>query len=368
MAGVIVNASMRSLLTGTDFGDNIIKSLPDVLAQTVGSALEQEIGNYQQGSAQSNGGPIGTVTVTPEVQMDEPPIPYPSQPIEVASQIPEVTFDDGSSSGTSSDGSGDSATIGDAVTMSRPAVGILGPAITGDSALGNWLNENVPLVGGMLARMGDVANGVYDLATGSFGQGANEIAGGIGGLVQIEAADALATALGAIGKVYVIAEDAINVLTMGKLSFADMSSNGVSEDRPSDFGGALKRFVYDLVIPDYGLQSGPNYGTTQWGDLNAPFLNLADDTARVHDQHLDNGEWVNNQVQPTPPGIVPTGPVGILNFLLGAPVFELSSDSYSADPANQNINKTLDLTHYPTPESLVGYPQTPSPQPWWKNW
>ncbi|MBV8978311.1 MAG: LysM peptidoglycan-binding domain-containing protein [Alphaproteobacteria bacterium] len=88
MAGVIVNASVRSLIGGTDFGDNIVSALPDVLAQTVGSALEQQIVDSQQGSVQSNNGPIGTVTVTPQVQMDDPPIPYTSQPIEVTSQIP----------------------------------------------------------------------------------------------------------------------------------------------------------------------------------------------------------------------------------------------------------------------------------------
>jgi len=39
MAGGIANAATRSLIDGTDFGDNIIAALPDVIAQTVGSVL-----------------------------------------------------------------------------------------------------------------------------------------------------------------------------------------------------------------------------------------------------------------------------------------------------------------------------------------
>jgi len=39
MAGGIANAAARSLVSGTDFGDNIIAALPDILSQTVGNVL-----------------------------------------------------------------------------------------------------------------------------------------------------------------------------------------------------------------------------------------------------------------------------------------------------------------------------------------
>ena len=39
MAGAIAGASARSLATGSDFGDNLIAALPDVLAQTIGSLI-----------------------------------------------------------------------------------------------------------------------------------------------------------------------------------------------------------------------------------------------------------------------------------------------------------------------------------------
>jgi hypothetical protein len=39
MAGGIANAAARTLINGSDFGDNIIAALPDVIANTVGSAI-----------------------------------------------------------------------------------------------------------------------------------------------------------------------------------------------------------------------------------------------------------------------------------------------------------------------------------------
>jgi trimeric autotransporter adhesin len=43
MAGLIANASARSLINGTDFGDNILKGLPDVMGQTIGSAYQAQL-------------------------------------------------------------------------------------------------------------------------------------------------------------------------------------------------------------------------------------------------------------------------------------------------------------------------------------
>jgi LysM repeat protein len=43
MAGGIANAATRSLLGGTDFGDNIMAALPDVIAQTIGRLMASKV-------------------------------------------------------------------------------------------------------------------------------------------------------------------------------------------------------------------------------------------------------------------------------------------------------------------------------------
>jgi LysM domain len=48
MAGLIANASARTLIDGTDFGDNLIKGLPDVIGQTVGGAIADEMSSQSQ--------------------------------------------------------------------------------------------------------------------------------------------------------------------------------------------------------------------------------------------------------------------------------------------------------------------------------
>ena len=66
-AGAIAGAAMRSVLTGSSFGDNIIASLPDVIGSTIGSAFAGAVtgrpaaakGNDFSGKpAQANGKPI----------------------------------------------------------------------------------------------------------------------------------------------------------------------------------------------------------------------------------------------------------------------------------------------------------------------
>src|ERR1019366_2361829 len=63
--------------------------------------------------------------------------------------------------------------------------------VAGGSSLGNWLQGNVPLIGGILARIADVGAGAFNVAlgVGSFGQlgsgigtGFQELGGGAGGL------------------------------------------------------------------------------------------------------------------------------------------------------------------------------------------
>jgi len=48
MAGMIAGAATRSLISGTDFGDNILAMLPDVIGQTIGNAVADGIEQAQQ--------------------------------------------------------------------------------------------------------------------------------------------------------------------------------------------------------------------------------------------------------------------------------------------------------------------------------
>ncbi|MBV8978313.1 MAG: LysM peptidoglycan-binding domain-containing protein [Alphaproteobacteria bacterium] len=73
MAGLIVGAATRSLVSGTDFGDNILKGLPDVIGQTVGSVMQNEIQQQDQSST-TDDTTGATVTTTPVEEDDLPPI------------------------------------------------------------------------------------------------------------------------------------------------------------------------------------------------------------------------------------------------------------------------------------------------------
>jgi LysM repeat protein len=89
MAGLIAGAATRSLITGTDFGDNILNGLPDVIGQTVGGAMEEQVQQQNQVApptpdpnpapftavssvgvtGSSTDGPIQPVVITPEVTL-----------------------------------------------------------------------------------------------------------------------------------------------------------------------------------------------------------------------------------------------------------------------------------------------------------
>ncbi len=51
LAGDIANAAARSLIGGTDFGDNIIAALPDTIGQTVGSMVASRISGPMQSAS-----------------------------------------------------------------------------------------------------------------------------------------------------------------------------------------------------------------------------------------------------------------------------------------------------------------------------
>lgn len=217
------------------------------------------------------------------------------------------------------------------------ATSVLGRAINGGSSVGNALRE-VPLIGGILGDIGDVGEGAAHLLTGDFSKGTRQIAGGVGGLGQTALADALAAGTGAVGKAWVTGADLANVLSGGTLSMPDHSTVGKNMGKPTGFAGALGRFVKDLAIPTYGFNSGANWGSTQFGD-HGPFFNLTDDAARVHDAHLNDREWVRNIASPAPDGVIPNGPTGIANFVLGAIPFWLRNEVNSEPDTNVTLTQ-----------------------------
>jgi YD repeat-containing protein len=65
-AGALAGAGARSLITGTSFGDNILKTLPDIVGQTVGKAVAD-------GIAARSVRPVQTVSVDPASIVDLSP-------------------------------------------------------------------------------------------------------------------------------------------------------------------------------------------------------------------------------------------------------------------------------------------------------
>ena len=70
MAGALVNAAMRTLINGNDFGDNLIAALPSVIGATIGEAIEDRIdGTDSTAGAQSSGSQAnGQQSSTPQTR------------------------------------------------------------------------------------------------------------------------------------------------------------------------------------------------------------------------------------------------------------------------------------------------------------
>lgn len=58
MAGAIANAGTRTLINGTDFGDNILAALPDTIAQTIGNMIAGGVSGSSDTQTASTGNPI----------------------------------------------------------------------------------------------------------------------------------------------------------------------------------------------------------------------------------------------------------------------------------------------------------------------
>lgn len=106
MAGGIARAATRSVITGTDFGDNIIKTLPDTISATIGNAIADGIA--QSNDPQINVDPSalnapGYDNVTGGVPAAIADLPAPSAnvPIDISSDIPGLVMAGGGGSGPS---------------------------------------------------------------------------------------------------------------------------------------------------------------------------------------------------------------------------------------------------------------------------
>jgi YD repeat-containing protein len=84
-AAMIAGAATRSLISGTDFGDNILNGLPDVIAQTVGGAMEDQTKQDPLMAQQQ-------ALAAKEMQdYANAPIPYPSGSLAITYQVPDIS-------------------------------------------------------------------------------------------------------------------------------------------------------------------------------------------------------------------------------------------------------------------------------------
>lgn len=99
--------------------------------------------------------------------------------------------------------------------------------------------------------------------------------------------------------------------------------NPTSHDRGgSSIIGGIKNLALSILIPTYGTDLGVNWGTAQQGYGSTPHgMNSADRVSWNHDLNGYDRDWVIGVAAPPQEGITPTGPIGALTTLLGAPFF-----------------------------------------------
>jgi len=213
------------------------------------------------------------------------------------------------------------------MTASAPNSGGTVAGGSGRSALGN-LFRHVPFLGGTLGAVGDVASGVGNVAlgvasfgqSGTFGRGLGQVGSGVG----VFAADIGAAAYGfSIGKITSVALGAGNLLT-GNYFAANYPNDPKPESR--GFFSGVSNFVRSVVIPTYGFNLGVNYGGVQQGFVppqSARSFNQLDSVSYQHDLDQNNRNWVRSSSS-SQGGTTPTGPVGAIINIIGAPVFWLT--------------------------------------------
>ncbi|MCF7761430.1 MAG: hypothetical protein K9M98_13100, partial [Cephaloticoccus sp.] len=187
-------------------------------------------------------------------------------------------------------------------------------AITGGSKLGNAIQENLPLVGPMLGRVGDLVSGIFTTVGGMLTANANTMRSGVSqigygaaGLFQIGAIDFAGGVMGIVSKPY----------TVG-LAIRDAVKN---ED------DAIGRNLIGLpqqAIPNLLAFGGPKWGSEQYRDTKDA-LTYSDWGHGMHDLEFGNKDganganmrWVQRQWSPVPADKIGSGPLGIAYVLLG---------------------------------------------------
>ena len=98
-AGALANAATRSLIDGTNFGDNILAALPDVIGSTIGNTLVAEAGNYFRERAFNRGVGSTEKILLSNTQIAEAGID-PADLRTTAEQLAEIDAENGNSYGT----------------------------------------------------------------------------------------------------------------------------------------------------------------------------------------------------------------------------------------------------------------------------
>ena len=283
VASVIAGAATRSLITGTDFGDNIIKGLPDVIGQTVGNGIADQIGQdpaiaQQQALAQQ------------ETQAYEnSAIPYTAAPIEVTSQVPSVSYDEdgiGSVNVTPEVTLGDTSSVGNTLPQGPETVTITHARMTPEEQLdfdihykGWWDNfsmkelapvANTGLLRWVLPTSGQIIQGTLDgIGTGLAGPGY-----GLKNLVENPVGTAKGLAF--------------------YLSSPTLASMFIGAKEGTEIGQGLKLAQQNGTVPRYisslGGQGAVFGATLLSGSGEVDVANLALDTARAPNLLADSAD------------------------------------------------------------------------------
>jgi hypothetical protein len=172
---------------------------------------------------------------------------------------------------------------------------VVAPNSAGGSALGSRL-RSVPLVGGMLGAVADIASG--------------EVKYGVNSLSTILAADLKAKLVGVYG--HEVAK---------KNAFDKFVADPTLEN--------IKNLALTTMIPSYGNFGGRGWGVDQGRDLSK-ILNFVDFNSALHDQEYGNLEfpdanksWVYRNYSSVPSDQIAPGPFGVTYVLEGTAPFLL---------------------------------------------
>jgi hypothetical protein len=135
VADTLVQASSRSLITGTDFGDNVRAALPGIIGNTIGSLVGDGISSRSSASSRT---PITQITAAdgPIVTSPTPDLATLVGPIDLGGGAP-LSSQDAKTMETSATNASQTAAVADR------AGGATGGAATGNSQQDNGANDTI---------------------------------------------------------------------------------------------------------------------------------------------------------------------------------------------------------------------------------